>query len=232
MFPRAAFLLCLGVGIVAQVQTARAEICLAPGQPFQCVGAGCPVEAGVESGQQHDVVLETQRVRVRAIDSNLSTENSYAELFAAVVEPNADLFLRAHLDVRYAGFLTGFGGVEGHNFGFVGIRAIIRDLESNDVVGFATITEGENHGVPFGGGPSAFENLLGPPARRDVPFTAEEGVRLEAGRQYGIGFGVEANARGGAISPEESDYFTAGNGVFLNSMKRDLGGRHGRRLRG
>ena len=42
-------------------------------------------------------------------------------------------------------------------------------------------------------------------------------MRLEAGRQYGIGFGAEARARGG-ILPGVSNYFTANNGVFLNSL--------------
>jgi uncharacterized repeat protein (TIGR01451 family) len=221
MSGRAGILFCLGAAIILQTAVAHAEVCLAPGQPFECAGAACPLEAGVEQGQQHEVLPDEQRVRVRAVDSNLSTESSYAELYAAVVEPDVDLFLRANLDVRYSGFLTGFGGVLADNFGFVGIRAIVRDLESNEIVASSLITEGVNEGtaVPLGGGPSAFENLFGPPANRDVPFTSEEGVKLEAGRQYGVGIGVEANARGGAIAPGESDFFTANHGVFLNSLR-------------
>ena len=208
----------LSAGMIVVCGLAQAEVCLAPGQVFACVGNECPVEAGVESGQQHDVVLATRRVRVRAVDSNLSTESSYAEIFGAVVEPNAPMFLRAHLDVSYSGFLTGFGGGV-VNFGSVEIRAIVRDLEANEIVASAVITGETNQGSPGMGGPSAFDNLFGPPAVRDVPHTGDDtGVRLEAGRQYGVGFGVRARARGGAINVAESDFFTGGHGVFLNSL--------------
>lgn len=217
MSVRAGILFCLGAGIILHTAVAHAEVCLAPGQPFECSGASCPVEPGAASGQQHDVVLATQRVRVRAVDSDLSTESSYAELFGAIVEPDADLFLRAHLDVRYAGFLHGFGGGV-VNFGSIEIRAVVRDLVSNEIVASSVITEEKNQGVPFGGGPSAFENLFGPPANRDVPFTDAEGVRLQAGRQYGVGIGVRAEARGDAFNNGQSNFFTANNGVFLNSL--------------
>ena len=219
MFPRAHILSILVAALVLPSGTSFAQVCLAPGQALECSGMDCDVTAGPESGQQHEVVEATRRLRVRAIDSNLSTESSYAELHAFVVEPNADLFLRAHADVSFAGFLTGFGGGV-VNFGSVEILAIVRDLDSGDVVASSVIAEETNQGSFGMGGPSSFENIpFGPPARRDVPHSGDQGVRLEAGRAYGIGIGARAEARGGAINNGESDYFTGNQGVFLNALR-------------
>ncbi|AXS40877.1 hypothetical protein [Breoghania sp. L-A4] len=198
--------------------SARADVCMMPGQAFECVGAACDVEAGVQNGQQHEVVEASQRLRVRAIDSNLSTEQSYAELFGVVVSPAADMFVRANMNVRFSGFLTGFGGGV-VNFGSISIRAIVRDLDSNTIVASTEIAQHTNQGEFGMGGPEFFENFFGPPAHRDVPFDSDEGVRLEAGRQYGIGISARAEARGGIINNGVSNYFTGGNGVFLNSLK-------------
>ncbi len=196
---------------------AFAQSCVAPGQPFECLGAACDVTSGGGGGQQHEVIEAERRLRVRAIDSDGTTEFSAAELYGWVIEPESDMFVHASADVSYSGFLTGFGG-GAINFGRIEISTLIRDLDSNDIVASHLITSQTNQGVVGGGGPDAFENFFGPPAVGDVPDGAEM-VLLEAGRTYGIGIGATARARGGPINNGESDYFTGNLGIVLNALR-------------
>ncbi len=194
------------------------QVCIAPGEPFECFGDDCEVTAGPASGQQHDVVLDERRIRVRAVDSDGTTEFSSASLFGVEITPQVDMFVYVSADVSYTGFLTGFGG-GAQNFGSIEVFAAIRDLGNGDLVASDLVVEHVNQGAPAMGGPDAFGNLpFGPPVRGDVPNN-ETLVLLEGGRTYGIGIGAVARARGGLINPGESDYFTGGNGVILNALQ-------------
>lgn len=195
------------------------QVCLTPGQAFECVGAECEGTAGISSGQQAQVDEDSLRVKVRAIDSNLSTESSYGEVYGVVIEPDADLLVRANVRTTYAGFLTGFGGGS-INFGEIDIRAVIRNLDTDELIGDVQIRQGRNEGTVGGGGPDAFENFFtGPLARKDVPFDEGQGILLQAGQSYGVGVAARARARGDAINNGESDYFTNNNRVVLDAIR-------------
>ena len=199
--------------------SAAAQECVRPGQPFECVGAECEMFAGATSGQQAEILTDQRRVRIRAVSTSTVVESSYGELYGVVIEPEAPLFLRGHVSVTYDGSLTGFGGGN-QNFGRIDIKAVIRNLDTDELVASDRVVEGENSGGPFSGGPSAFQNFFpGPPDTRDVPFQSAEGIRLEAGVSYGIGIGVRAEADGNEVNTGVSNFFTGNRGVFLNAVK-------------
>ncbi len=193
-------------------------ICVRPGEPFECVGTDCDITPGIENGQQHEIVPAENRLRVRAVDGALTADQSYAELYALVIEPERDMRVRANASVRFSGFLNGFGG-GGDVFGEVEIRVIIRNLETDEMVAAETIAERNHDGGIGDNGIQFFENFFGPPFARDVYANGDDGAILEEGGSYGIGISARVRARGNAINPGESDYFSAGNGVFLNALR-------------
>lgn len=199
--------------LMVLVGPASAELCLFPGVPESCSGAGCVTDFGRDGDDQagEDSAFDLGQRRARAsAEGALGNQRETSAEIGVRLTPQQSQTVEISVLAVLNGVIEGCHQVP-NNFGDVRVRAMLRDLTSDTIVDEAELFQQTESGDPG----HCIVTLV-PQNPFNPPGPAVVSGPLEAGREYAVSLRVDTKAKGVFA---HSDFFSGNRGVRLEALE-------------